>query len=157
MDLELINSREFAKRVINYRNDAKIQDELQKIHYECFAKYFRSNCGSCIKKAYVTIREFINTKIILTKKQMGQFELHKSKTGISKQIHIDHSVITNDNLTDEKALNILKKCPGHIVTFSRYPENWKVLAGLEIVETKKPVVEIKQSSFTESKPKKKGK
>ena len=57
MNLELINSREFAKRVVNYRTDRLIQDELQKIHYDLFKVNFRVNCGSCIKQAYVNIRK----------------------------------------------------------------------------------------------------
>ncbi|MES2397952.1 MAG: hypothetical protein V4549_18210 [Bacteroidota bacterium] len=98
-----------------------------------------------------------------TQKQMGQFELQKSKSGISKQIHIDHSVITNDNLTDEKAINILRKCPAHIATFSRYPANWKELVSgvpaekYETVDQFQQEIKAKKSTFTESKPKIKNK
>lgn len=138
MDKELINSREFAKRVTNYKVDKTIQKEIQLIHYELFGKYFKFNCRNCIMKAYVDIRESINNMTITkpTQKQMGQFEIKKSKNGISKQIHIDHDIITNDNLTDEKAINILRKAPGHIVTFSKFPSNWKELTGMPVV--KKP-------------------
>jgi len=127
MDLELINSREFAKRVVNYNNDTKIQFELQQIYYELFKKNFRVNCGSCIKQAYVEIREKLNTKINQPKKTMAQFELKTGSTGMSKQIHMDNEIITNDNLTDSKALQILKKLPGHIVTFEKFPANWREL------------------------------
>lgn len=143
MDSEKINSREFAKRVINYKNDKDIYNELQLIHYQLFNKYFQRNCGQCVKKAYVNIREKLNMVITnQTKKQMGKFELKKSESGTSKQIHADHNVYTNDNLTDEIAIKILTKYPAHIVTFSRYPENWKELTTGVKSESKKETVEI---------------
>ncbi len=129
MDKELINSREFAKRVVSYRTDRNIQTELQAIHYEIFKKYFRVNCGSCIKKAYTEIRSHINNELVITKqsKQMSQFKLKTGASGLSKQIHINHDVITNDNLTDEKAIEILRKHPAHIATFGTFPANWQEL------------------------------
>lgn len=145
MDFELINSREFAKRVIDYKIDKNIYSELQKIHYELFKKNFPSNCGTCVKQAYVLIREKINNDMIFQTQEpapMKQFELKKSVSGISQQIHIDHDIITNDNLTDETAISILSKYPSHIVTFSRYPENWQQLVGRATINPNEERIEI---------------
>lgn len=132
METEKILSHEFAKRVVNYKHDKEIQFELQKIHYELFKKTFLLNCSNCIKHAYHSVRiELTKTKIPMEKTNK-LFEIAKGKGGISKQIHIAHDIITNGNLTDEKAIAILKAHPGHIVTFSKFPVNWKelVLNGL---------------------------
>ena len=126
MDIEKINSREFAKRVVNYGNDKTIQNELQEIYLKLFKRNFKTNCGNCIKQAYIDIRAKLNeSEITQTKKTMSEFELKKGVNGDSKQIHFEHDIITNDNITDEYAKRILKKMPGHIVTFSKYPANWR--------------------------------
>ena len=141
MDIEKINSREFAKRVVNYNTDIKIQGELQEIHLKLFKRNFKVNCGNCIKQAYVDIRAKLNesqTKQI--KKIMSEFELKKGINGDSKQIHFEHDIITNDNITDEYAKRILKKMPGHIITFSKFPANWRelVFGKAQIIPDVKP-------------------
>lgn len=120
---------EFAKRVSNYKADKQIVSELQAIHLELFGANFRMNCSSCLIKAFNEIRIELENDYQPTKKIMGQFEIKKSTGGRSKQIYIDNETFTNDNITDEISIDILKKCPAHIVTFERYPENWKELTG----------------------------
>lgn len=132
MNKEEILSGAFAKRVVN-KNDGKIGHELQKIHFELFGKYFKVNCGPCIKSAYIKIKEKLNSNdmIISTTNQnaktMSNFKIKVGKNKASKQIHTGTDVITNDNLTDEKAIAILAKAPGHIATFSEKPDNWQEL------------------------------
>src|SRR3972149_2453454 len=141
MDIEKINSREFAKRVVNYNYDPTIQRELQEIHLKLFKVNFRVNCGNCIKQAYVDIRAKLNqSETNQIKKTMSQFEITKGVNGDSKQIHFEHEIFTNDNITDESAKRILKKFTGHIVTFSKYPANWReIVFGKEIKKVFTPV------------------
>lgn len=144
MDIEKIKSQAFAKRVANYNTDPTIQRELQEIHLKLFKVNFRVNCGNCIKQAYVDIRAKLNESITnQTKKSMSEFELKKGVNGDSKQIHFEHDIITNDNITDESAIRILKKMPGHIVTFSKFPENWRdIVFGKTSIEPVNEKIEL---------------
>lgn len=132
IDKEKVLSQEFAKRVAN-KNDGKIQHELQLINFELFGEYFLQNCGPCVKKAYVKIREHLKSDNMIfsninqNQKKMSNFKIAKSKNGASKQIHTGVDIITNDNLTDEKAIAILAKSPAHIKTFETFPANWQEL------------------------------
>jgi hypothetical protein len=69
--------------------------------------------------------------------------------------------VTNDNLTDEIAINILKKYPSHSVTFEKLPTNWRELvtgketkAKTETVTTNDvTIVEEKKQTFVKKKRK----
>lgn len=63
-----------------------------------------------------------------------EFSLKKGKVIM---LHGFNEVVTKDNLTDAKALEILRKYPAHISSFEKFPENWQELTGKEVKDDKK--------------------
>jgi hypothetical protein len=85
-----------------------------------------ANC-SCIERFFIVLKilQRNNERIKLKQLQMkSNFELIEGK-----MIGIGGGHVTNANLTDEKAIEILTKYPAHIVTFKTVPANWKELCG----------------------------
>lgn len=62
---------------------------------------------------------------------MTQFELDKTSV-IYKVEKGKGETISNDKMTDELAIQFLTINPDRIRLFSKYPENWKELIGLEL-------------------------
>ena len=63
-----------------------------------------------------------------------------------------HEPLTNANITDEKALNLLKKYPGHIASFEKMPNNIDELLGKETKKTEKKVDEnVDEQSMIDAK------
>lgn len=90
------------------------------------------NC-QCIEDLFYLIKSMTVKTINQKQQQMtGQFKL---KVGIVLALHGLNEMVTESNLTDEKALKILKKYPGHIVSFSAYPADWKALVKKDKGET----------------------
>lgn len=100
---------------------------LKSVYYKAFGKRLEITCGKCIQKAYYEIKELNENKPILKQKTMGKFQLKKDKMIV---LHGLSTGVTSGNLTDEKAIEILKKHPGHIKSFEKYPANWQeIVAG----------------------------
>lgn len=59
----------------------------------------------------------------------------KFKKDVVIMLHGLNDTLTEHNLTDEKAVDLLSKYPGHIGSFEEFPKDWKALAEA----AKKPV------------------
>lgn len=81
-----------------------------------------SNC-QCIEDLFYYINNVTNEK--LTKKQQQTMNKFKLKEGIVLTLHAFNEAFTNSNMTDDKAVEILAKYPGHIVSFEIVPKDWK--------------------------------
>ncbi len=90
----------------------------------------RKNCD-CVDDLFLMLGKYDSEKIELKQKQMeSKFKL---KENVMIRLHgVD--VITKDNLTDEKAIELLKKYPSHETSFESLPKNWKELTIEEVVE-----------------------
>ena len=98
-----------------------------------------SNCG-CIDDLFNTLKTLSQEKINLKQNQMqGLFKL---KEGKMISLHCFNEDYTNANLTDQKAIDVLKKYPSCIAEFESYPSNWKELCekGLPEVGSTNPAV-----------------
>ena len=89
-----------------------IYEKIRGIKVSC------NHCKGVLREVYNFV---INNK---TKFTMSNFKL---KTGTVLDISADGNHITNDNLTDEKAISVLRKSKAFIKFFVEYPEGWENL------------------------------
>lgn len=80
------------------------------------------NC-QCIEDLFFYINHLTDEK--LTQKTANMNRSFNLKAGVVLALHGFNQMVTNDNLTDELALKILKKYPSHIVSFNDFPEDWE--------------------------------
>ena len=106
--------------------DSTEYKEASKLNYALFGIHLnkRKNCD-CVNDLMNYISRLDNEKI--NQKQMIMESKFKLKKGILIQLHGLDIMISEANLTDAKAITLLKKYPGHIASFEVYPENWKEL------------------------------
>jgi len=89
----------------------------------------KRNCG-CVDDLLIMLKSLNEPKIKLKQTQiMNKFEI---KEGKMIQLHGLNDAYTNANLTDEKAIEILKKFPKAIAFFSKHPDNWQELCGKDV-------------------------
>lgn len=99
--------------------------KITKDEKEVITKAYRSetgenigNCSACLIKMYL----YFLTKSTKPMKTEQKFQMYKGKVltqhGLSKPI-------TRDNCSDDMALGILKRTPGAIKFFEKFPEDWK--------------------------------
>lgn len=131
------------EKVLSYGNDYvnntannKKKKLLRQLYYELFNQRIR-NCSTCIIEAYFKIKQLTNLKT----KIMTQFKL---KAGKQIQKHGQRNVITNANLTDETAIDLLKSNKGYKKFFEEMPSNW-----LELVDGIAPKVKGKKAEAKE--------
>lgn len=90
----------------------------------------KKNCG-CVEDLFYMLKNMTDNNIKLKEKNMeSQFKIKK---GVMIMNHKLSDPITFDNLTDERALELLKINPKSISLFSEFPENWE-----ELLHGKKP-------------------
>jgi len=82
------------------------------------------NCG-CIEDLFIVLRLMSRDKIKFKQIQME----NKFKLKEGQLVTFAGSHITNANLTDERAISLLKDRPIRISMFSEYPKDWKELTG----------------------------
>ena len=126
---------EQIKKVLSYkptlnewRNkfDSPEYKDTSKLHSDLFGSALNrtKNCG-CVPDFLNVLSSLKKEKINKIKEKMeSKFRLKK---GILIQLHGLDIMISEANLTDAKAITLLKKYPGHIASFEVYPENWKEL------------------------------
>ena len=84
----------------------------------------QKNCD-CVNDLLNYITQLNSSKINQIKEKMeSKFKLKK---GTMIMVHGIDMQLTEANLTDEKAITLLKKYPKHIISFEVYPENWEEL------------------------------
>ena len=145
--IEIVRGYESTKHIwrknINSKEYKESSDLAKIIAGEGFNRS-NPNCG-CIDELFILLKSFNEERINFKLKQMnGKFKLIDGKV-ISfpkKSLHL-----TNANLTDELAIELLKAYPAHIVSFEVAPTNWRELvSGRTVV---KEVVEEKELSLLE--------
>jgi hypothetical protein len=87
----------------------------------------------CIEDLFYYINNSTNEKIHQIQNKMNQKFKFKKDTVI--MLHGMNETLTEHNLTDEKAVELLSKYPSHIGSFEEFPKDWKALAEA----AKKPV------------------
>jgi hypothetical protein len=112
-----------AVRVYQERLSESEKRDIEKAYNLLGHKFVKARCNDCYEKAYIYIKNITNENLFkMTNKTF------KLITGKKIMMHGLSDVITSANLTDEKALMILKKNSNAIKLFETYPVNWKELA-----------------------------
>lgn len=112
----------------------------------------KRNC-SCINDLFIVLKLLTRNTNKLKSLKMSKELKFQIKEGKMITIH-GHLPLTNDNLTNEKAIAILTSHPACISEFDKYPENWKKLTGKKeanVVEVPKVVVdEVKEEEVKQT-------
>lgn len=122
MRFTLIEAQDARKRVeeIALSLTGKERDaiiELQTIHYNLFGEYIKINCGRCIMDAYYKIKLLTNEELIHMENQ--KFKL---KPDTLLQVFGEGVAYTNDNITDERAVDLIKSNIKYANFFVETPE-----------------------------------
>lgn len=137
-EIELVLS--YKKNVYIWRNDFNSVEyqSLDKLASKLgIEKLNRTrNCG-CVDDAIKYLEGLFANKERIKLKIKTMESNFKLKGNPVIEVHGLGYALTNANITDELALQLLEKYPAHIVSFEKYPSNWKSLIGKK--ETIKPV------------------
>lgn len=110
-----------------------------KLHIDVLADDYKNRTGRTVCRSCASdIQQMITT--LKQEYKMTNFELKKPQV-IYKIEKGKGFTISNDTMTDELAIYFLKVNPDRIELFSKYPENWKELIGLENEEVEENVNE----------------
>ena len=92
----------------------------------------------CIEDMFFMLHRLNVEKLqTINKIKMNQFKLKKGKL---ITLHGMATAYTEHNMTDEKAISLLKISKGHIKSFEEYPSNWESLVFGVVEKTKEPVL-----------------
>lgn len=108
------------------------EKDMMRNAYASETRQTLGNCGSCWATAYLYFTNYKQNKQKQMEKQKSKFVI---KAG--GQIHCQHAVYTNDNITDEEAIALLKHNKKNIGHFESFPDNWQEL----LEEPAKPALE----------------
>jgi len=98
----------------------------------------RSRNCNCIEDLFIVMKILTRNNNKLKSLEMKKDSKFRIKGNKMIMVH-GHTPLTNDNLTDEAALALLKTHPRTIGQFEEYPKDWEKLAG---VKKKKAAVAI---------------
>ena len=141
---------EKTKKVWRNKFDSIEYKNASSLNYELFGMHLNKRIGcQCVDDLFFMLRSYTSEVINQKQKQiMSQFKLKKNKMIV---VH-GYEPLTNANITDEKALNVLKKYPGHIASFEKLPDNIDELLGKETKKTEKKVDEnVDEQSMIDAK------
>lgn len=111
------------------RDNPEFKARLEALYKRVYHRRLNTGCTNCWIDAFVQLRR----TNIETLKNMAkrQFELRAGALLIDVVNHDNAKMASHHNLTDELACYHLRTCPGYITKFSRYPEDWRVVVGLD--------------------------
>lgn len=122
----------------------EIKKNLQLLAKDYKEKTGRVVCLSCPSD----IQYMISSLKIIYKMKNFQFKKHSAQYKNAKG---DKTTISNETLTDEKAIQFLKTNPERIRLFSKFPENWKeLIKGKQLTEEEKQAKVAEESAEEEA-------
>ncbi len=105
---------------------------LHSVYQELYNEPVTQGCGNCNQKAFLRIRKYVELRKLnnpLTSLEMNEKLKNRKyvlKDGISLQAGFGGEHYTNDNLTDERAAQLIAESPGRAAFFSRVPSENEV-------------------------------
>jgi hypothetical protein len=127
-------------------NNPELLEQLKQEYGFRYGTYWKDCCGHSINELLQLYNEqsksIIKTKKIMEKKSNCQFQI-KPQFASGFQIFGEKEFYSNENLTDERAIALLKKSPKHLSYFGKYPNNIMELLGKK-VEIRKDVTPVAQ-------------
>jgi hypothetical protein len=147
--ISLVLATEKTKKVWRNKFESTEYKQASSLNYELFGMRLNKRIGcQCVDDLFFMLRSYTSEKITLKQKQiMSQFELKKNKMIV---VH-GHEPLTNANMTDEKALILLKKYPAHVSSFEKLPNNIDELLGKPQLKAKKTDDNVDEQSMIDSK------
>ena len=108
-----------------YDKKALTKDEksfILQAYYRATGERLTNGCSNCFAKVF----QYFNS---INFKQMTEMRF-RLKEGKKIMLHGMGDVLTNANLTNEKAIRILKRTPAAIKFFDFYPNDWRQICGV---------------------------
>jgi len=131
--LEILNA---PKQVIKANLKLLAQDYKEKT-----GRVVCLSCPSDIQFMISSLKQIYKMTNFEFKKNAAQY---KNKKG-------DKTTISNNTMTDEKAIEFLKTNPERIGLFSKFPENWKeLIQGEQLTEEQKQAKEAEEAAEIEA-------
>lgn len=128
----------------------ELQVELQRIYFDLFKERLVITCNNCIEDGLFRIGYFLK-KQQTNNKMITSQSLFKLRPTVVLYVPAWHGHLTNDNLTDEKAIALLKLTSANIKHFEKYPENWRELISTQVA-TNPVVVDTPEQPVEETVP-----
>lgn len=125
-------------------DDKTLFANINRLAVEYLKEAGRKVCKTCpasVRLMILTLKHIYKMEQFKFKKPKAQY---KNKKG-------DSVTISNSTMTDEKAIEFLKTNPERISLFSDYPENWKELLTIGIVEETAEELEVRLAIEAEMK------
>lgn len=125
--IKKVLSYEKTKSVWRKKHDSKEFQEASRLNKDLYGKPLnrQAKC-ECIEDLFFLLSGLNKQKINQKKVNMTRkFEIKKDKM---IQLFNQNDVYTDANITDEKAIELLKSSPGLIKFFSKFPADWRDLA-----------------------------
>lgn len=97
---------------------------LNSVHKALFGSNVKQGCGDCTVKAFTNIRKYIylqQQKKDFNLETMVKFKDRNFAIKDGKVLTMPGASYTNDNLTDESAVDILTRYPNLVKHFEKYP------------------------------------
>lgn len=111
--------------------------ELKRTYFELFKSHLTITCGGCIDDAIYNIRYYLNKQ---NKKVMNSSNtLFRFFSNVVLYVPKWHEHITNDNLTDSRAIELLRLTQANIKHFEKFPDNWKELVAGKVADDLKSI------------------
>jgi hypothetical protein len=131
------------KKLINHsfddiKADAELITDLFKLYKAAFGL---DPCSTCQKDHENYYKRLIEAENIFLQMEKGKYLLKKNTLLTIRGKHIN---VSNFNLTDKLAIELLKENKSRIKYFERYPENWE--EDIKPKKRKKSVNENKDTS-----------
>lgn len=127
--IELVLSFEKTKKDWRAKFNSREFREASALNHLLFGMHLNKKVKcDCVEDLFFMLKSY--RKEDINHKQIQMNSNFKLKKGKVIALHGMNEVITNANLTDDKAIELLKKFPGHAKSFEVLPENWQeVVAG----------------------------
>lgn len=117
--------------------DAKLQRELQRLYYTLFNEKLTITCLNCIEDAIFRINYYSKKTQKIMAPSTSLFKLFDSKV---LWVNAWGMHITNGNLTDKIAIDLLRLNIKNIKNFEKYPDNYlDLVRGTQLVGEQKKI------------------
>lgn len=136
-------SFEKTKKSWRHKRDSPEFKAATSLNYHFFGVHLSTGKCNCVEDLFFFLKNAPDEIINQKQKQMNSN--FKLKSGIMLALH-GFDPINNTNLTDEKAIELLAKYPGHKVSFETMPENVDELIAKQKAASKKAVSKVSQEN-----------
>lgn len=138
--IKFVLSLEKTKSVWRKKHSSAEFKAASDLNFELFGMHLnKSKKCKCVDDLFFLLQRLNVEKLnLINQIKMSKFILKKGKVIM---IHAMSTALTEKNMTDEKAIELLKIHKGHIKNFESYPEDWEsIVFGVEGKKEEIPVV-----------------